>query len=279
MALTFDPHPRAVHDPNSPTPLIMSLKTRLDAMATTGLDAVLVATYDPLLYNLTAEEFVVEYLVDRLGAVEVVVGEDFRFGRGNEGDVQTLLQLGKRHNFSVAMVTDISAPSGRRWSSSWVRQLLDEGKVDEVAEVLGSPYRLVGTVQHGEKRGRELGFPTANLYAGEGVLSPADGVYAGWLVRDVPGHAQAQEFLPAAISVGTNPQFDGTQRTVEAHVLGRDDLDLYDQQVAVVFTKFLRPMLKFESVDELLAQMDEDIRMAAASLGVRPSTRTTVARD
>ncbi|MFZ1383029.1 MAG: bifunctional riboflavin kinase/FAD synthetase [Scrofimicrobium sp.] len=275
VALTFDPHPRAVHAPGNPTPLIMSLQTRLDAMANTGLDAVFVATYDPSLYSLTAEEFVVEYLVERLGAVEVVVGEDFHFGRGNEGDVETLLNLGKRYNFAVAMVTDISAPSGRRWSSSWVRQLLDEGKVDEVAEVLGSPYRLVGTVQHGEKRGRELGFPTANLYAGEGVLSPADGVYAGWLVRDVPGHTQAQEFLPAAISVGTNPQFDGTQRTVEAHVLGRDDLDLYDQQVAVVFTKFLRPMMKFESVDQLLAQMDEDIRMVASSLGVRPSTRTT----
>ncbi len=279
VALTFDPHPRTVHSPKNPTPLIMSMQTRLDAMATTGLDAVLIARYDPSLYELTAEEFVLEYLVRRLGAVDVVVGEDFRFGRGNQGDIHTLQELGMKNGFTVAMVTDISAPSGRRWSSSWVRELLDQGRVDEVAELLGRPYQLVGTVQHGAKRGRELGFPTANLDAGEGVLAPADGVYAGWLVRDVPGHSQAQEFLPAAISVGTNPQFGGTSRTVEAHVLGRDDLDLYDQQVAVVFTKFLRPMSKFESVDQLLAQMDEDLRRAAASLGVRPATRTVSVID
>lgn len=277
VALTFDPHPRTVHSPDNPTPLITSLQTRLDSMATAGLDGVLVAKYDESLYSMTSDQFVVEYLVNCLGAVEVVVGEDFRFGRGNQGNVFTLQELGKQFGFTVAMVTDISSPTGRRWSSSWVRELLEQGKVDQVAEVLGTPYRLVGTVQHGEKRGRELGFPTANLDAGRGVLAPADGIYAGWLVRDVPGHAQAQEFLPAAISVGTNPQFDGTQRTVEAHVLGRDDLDLYGQQVAVVFTRFLRPMLKFNSVDELLEQMDQDIRLAADSLGVRPATRVQAA--
>lgn len=277
VALTFDPHPRSVHRPDDPMPLIMSLETRLDAMSTTGLDATLVASYDPSLFSLSPEEFVADYLVERLGATEVVVGEDFRFGRGNEGDVQTLQQLGARYGFAVAMVTDVRAEEGRRWSSSWVRQLLAEGRVAEVADVLGHPYRLVGTVQHGEKRGRTLGFPTANLDAGEGVLAPADGVYAGWLVREVPGHEQAQEFLPAAISVGTNPQFSGKLRTVEAHVLGRDDLDLYGQRVAVVFTKRLRPMMKFDSVDDLLDQMDEDLRQTAASLGVRAATRTTIA--
>ena len=273
VALTFDPHPSTVHRPGDPAPLIMSLPTRLDAMSTTGLDATLVAKYDPSLFSLTPEEFVSEYLVDRLGAVEVVVGEDFRFGRGNEGDVETLQRLGARYGFTVAMVTDVAADDGRRWSSSWVRQLLAEGRVEEVAEVLGRPYRLVGVVQHGEKRGRRLGFPTANLDAGPGVLAPADGVYAGWLVRDVPGHDEAQEFLPAAISVGTNPQFDGAVRTVEAHVLGRDDLDLYGQEVAVVFIKRLRGMQKFDDVEDLLAQMDEDLRQTAATLGVRAATR------
>lgn len=276
VALTFDPHPRAVHSPGTDAPLIMSLNSRLDSMATTGLDATLVAHYDPSLFSLSAEEFVSEYLVDRLGVLEVVVGEDFRFGRGNEGDITALQRLGNRYGFSVAMVTDVADSQGRRWSSSWVRRLLAEGAVNQAAEVLGHPYRLVGTVEHGEKRGRTLGFPTANLNAGQSVLAPADGVYAGWLVRDVPGHSQAQEFLPAAISVGTNPQFDGQQRTVEAHVLGRSDLDLYGQQVAVVFTKHLRPMMRFDSVDQLLDQMDEDLRQTAAVLGVRAAGRVDV---
>lgn len=273
VAVTFDPHPKSVHSPGSPTPLIMSLATRLDAMATTGLSAALIVHYDASVYTLEPEEFVAEYLVDRLGALEVVVGEDFRFGRGNAGNIQTLQALGHRYGFTVTMVADIEDGSGRRWSSSWVRELLAEGRVDEAASVLGHPYRLVGTVEHGQKRGRKLGFPTANLQAGRNVLAPADGVYAGWLVRDVPGQTDAQEFLPAAISVGSNPQFEGTDRTVEAHVLGRDDLDLYGQEVAVVFTKRLRPMMKFDSVEGLKQQMDEDLRATAASLGSRVAER------
>ncbi len=273
VAVTFDPHPRSVHIPDSRMSLIMSLDTRLDALATTGVDATLVIHYDASVYTLSPEDFVVEYLVDRLGMQEVVVGEDFRFGRGNEGDISTLQRLGRRHGFTVAMVTDIAHESGRRWSSSWVRDLLAEGRVDEVAQVLGHPYRLVGTVEHGRKRGRELGFPTANLLAGDNVLAPADGVYAGWLVRQTPGQKDAQEFLPAAISVGTNPQFEGSSRTVEAHVLGRDDLDLYNQEIGVVFTKWLRPMAKFNSVEDLKKQMDEDLRTTAAALGTRVTGR------
>lgn len=278
VALTFDPHPKAVHSPHSPTPLIMSIATRLDALATTGLDATLVVHYDASVYTLTPEEFVAEFLVDRLGAKEVVVGEDFRFGRGNQGDIDTLQALGRRFGFTVAMVTDVAGASGRRWSSSWVRELLAQGKVDEASDVLGHPYRLVGVVEHGEKRGRELGFPTANLRAGAGVLAPADGVYAGWVVRDVEGQPSAQEFLPAAISVGTNPQFSGKTRTVEAHVLGRDDLDLYGQEIAVVFTKRIRPMMKFDSVDELKARMDEDLRETASLLGSRVAKRVEPGR-
>ncbi len=273
VALTFDPHPRSIHDPGNPTPLIMSLESRLEALERTGLDAVFVAEYCEALYSLSARQFAERYLADGLGAEEVVVGEDFRFGAGNTGDIQTLRELGEELGFTVTMVMDVRHASGRRWSSSWVRKLLAEGKVDQAAEVLGHPYRLVGTVEHGQKRGRTLGFPTANLDAGQGVLAPADGVYAGWLVRDVPGHDQAQEFLPAAISVGTNPQFDGAKRTVEAHVMGRNDLDLYGSQVAVVFEKRLRPMMRFDGVDALLEQMDEDLRSSAAALGARPATR------
>ncbi len=273
VALTFDPHPRAVHRPDTETPLITPLSERLDTMETTGLDGVLVAEYGPELYLLSPEDFVERYLVDRLGAVEVIVGEDFRFGKDNSGDIDTLRELGRRFGFDVSMVTDIASPEGRRWSSSWVRELMREGDVAEASRVLGRFPRVCGQVVHGAKRGRELGFPTANVEVKD-QLVPADGVYAGWLVRDVPGTEQAsQEFLPAAISVGTNPQFDGKKRTVEAHVLGRSDLNLYGERVTVVFVKRIRPMMSFDSVDELLAQMDDDLRKTAATLGARSATR------
>lgn len=272
VAITFDPHPTQVHRPEIGLQLISPLRDRLDAMAASGLDATLVVHYDASVYLLEPEEFVVEFLVDRLGAIEVVVGEDFRFGRMNAGTVDTLRELGRRHGFDVTMVTDIQAPEGRRWSSSWVRELLAEGDVAGAARVLGHLHRIRGTVEHGFKRGRELGFPTANLQGGiEGVV-PADGVYAGWVVRQVPG-TESAEFLPAAISVGTNPQFEGVERTVEAHVLGRSDLNLYGERIAVTFVSRIRPMLSFDSLEGLLARMDDDLRQTAYVLGVGVATR------
>lgn len=270
VALTFDPHPRAVHRPDEPLAMIASLDDRLNAMAIAGLDAVLVAHYDRSLFMLSPEEFVVSYLVERLGAVEVVIGEDFRFGRGNEGDVETLRQLGREHGFDVSMVTDVASDSGRRWSSSWIRELMAQGDVAEASRVLGRFPRVVGEVVHGAKRGRTLGFPTANVEV-VGQLVPADGVYAGWLVRDTA--TGSQEFLPAAISIGTNPQFKGKSRTVEAHVLGRCDLDLYGEVVTVVFVKRIRAMMKFDTVQDLLARMDDDLRDTAAILGARSASR------
>lgn len=273
VALTFDPHPRSVHNPADPPQLIMSLPDRLEAMAATGLDAALVATYDRTLYSLSAEDFVEQYLVDRLGATEVVVGEDFRFGRNNEGTVDTLRELGVRFGFTVAMVTDIASPTGRRWSSSWARELLAEGDPAQAATVLGRFHRVTGVVEHGHKRGRLLGIPTANVRANPHSFVPADGVYAGWLIRDIGGEQVGQEFLPAAISVGTNPHFGEGERTVEAHVLGRTDLDLYGETVTVTFVRRLRPMQKFADLDAMLAQMDLDLLQTAATLGVRATGR------
>ena len=270
--MTFDPHPTQVHRPELGLELISPLRDRLDAMAASGLDGTLVVHYDASVYSLEAEEFVEEFLVDRLGAIEVVVGQDFRFGRGNSGTVDTLRELGRRYGFDVTMVTDIEAPEGRRWSSSWVRELLEVGDVAGAARVLGHLHRIRGTVEHGFKRGRELGFPTANLGGGiEGVV-PGDGVYAGWLVRAVPG-TQSAEFLPAAISVGTNPQFEGVERTVEAHVLGRSDLNLYGERIAVTFVARIRSMMSFDSVEDLLRRMDDDLRQTAYVLGIAVATR------
>lgn len=272
VAITFDPHPTQVHRPEVNLQLISPLRDRLDAMASCGLDATLVQHYDQSVYTLEAEDFVTEYLVDRLGAVEVVVGEDFRFGAHNLGTIDTLRTLGRTYGFDVVMVTDIQAPEGRRWSSSWVRELLAEGDVAGAARVLGHLHRIRGTVEHGFKRGRTLGFPTANLQGGiEGVV-PADGVYAGWVVRNVPG-TQSAEFLPAAISVGTNPQFDGVERTVEAHVLGRSDLNLYGEKIAVTFVSRIREMMTFDSLDELLFQMDNDLLKTASVLGIAVASR------
>lgn len=272
VACTFDPHPRSVHRPEDGLALISPLQDRLDAMAACGIESTFVIHYDESVYSLTPEEFVQKYLVGALGAREVVVGEDFRFGKNNSGDIDTLRDLGRKYDFDVVMVADIAAPEGRRWSSSWVRELLAEGDVAGAARVLGHMHRIRGVVQHGFKRGRELGFPTANLTKDvEGVI-PGDGVYAGWLVRQVPG-TSAGEFLPAAISVGTNPHFDGVERTVEAHVLGRSDLNLYGERVAVTFVARIRPMMSFDSLDDLLAQMDDDLRVTAFVLGVGVSGR------
>ena len=272
VAVTFHPHPAQVHRPEQGLELICPVRDRLDAMAASGLDGTLVVHYDASVYSLDAQEFVEEFLVDRLGAIEVVVGQDFRFGRDNLGTVDTLRELGRRYGFDVTMVTDIEAPEGRRWSSSWVRELLAVGDVAGAARVLGHLHRIRGTVEHGFKRGRELGFPTANLRGGiEGVV-PGDGVYAGWLVRAVPG-TQSAEFLPAAISVGTNPQFNGVERTVEAHVLGRSDLNLYGEKIAVTFVARIRSMMSFNCVEDLLQRMDDDLRQTAYILGIAVTTR------
>lgn len=278
VGLTFDPHPRRVHRPDQKTYMIMTLQQRLEAMAAAGLDATLVAHYDKSLYTMSAEEFAFAYLVDRLGALEVVVGQDFKFGQNNRGNVESLREYGEKYGFRVLIVPDIQDERGRRWSSSWVRELLDAGDVEQAARVLRRSPRITGVVQHGDKRGRLLGFPTANLLADGEVLAPADGVYAGWLVLDVAGQPvegtrDAETYLPAAISVGTNPQFDGKTRTVEAHVLGRGDLNLYGREVTVVFVRRLREMMKFDDVEVLKQQMDMDLLNTAAALGVRPAGR------
>lgn len=271
VALTFDPHPAVVHG-TKPVHLVTTLDDRLDRLAAAGIKAVYVQEYSLDYAKATPEEFVAKQLVGELHAVAVVVGEDVRFGRDNSGDGATLRELGEKYGFDVVLLDDLEAPEGRRWSSTWIRELLAAGDVAGAARVLGRPHRIRGEVVHGFQRGREFGFPTANL-TGDGLGEvPADGVYAGWLVRDVPGSAAA-EYLPAAISVGTNPQFDGVERTVEVHVLGRTDLNLYGERIGVDFVEYLRPMAAFSGVDALLEQMDEDLRRTAEVLGVPTAGR------
>ncbi|ROS77148.1 bifunctional riboflavin kinase/FAD synthetase [Cellulomonas sp. PhB143] len=271
VAVTFHPHPAQVHRPDQAPELLTGLADRTVLLEETGLDAVLVLEYTLELARQTPEEFVVSCLARGLGARTVVVGHDVRFGRDNAGTLQTMVDLGRAHGFDVVTVDDVGtgpdeadgAPHDR-WSSTYVRELLGTGDVERAAQVLGRHHRVRGTVVHGDARGRELGFPTANLGDVVGMV-PADGVYAGWLVRpDLleadPGSMDG--VLPAAVSVGTNPTFDGAERRVEAYVLDRSDLDLYDERVAVDLVRRLRPTVRFEGVDALVTQMHDDVDRA-----------------
>ncbi len=200
------------------------------------------------------QEFVQRVLVDALHAAVVVVGANFRFGSRAAGDLQTLVDEGSTHDFVAEGIALDGGPMV--WSSTYVRTCLAAGDVGGAAEALGRPYAVRGVVVRGDRRGRELGYPTANVPTGELTAAPADGVYAGWLRRLDTG-----ETYPAAISVGTNPTFDGVrERRVESYVLDRDDLDLYDVEVEVSFVERLRGMVAFDGVDALVEQMADDVR-------------------
>lgn len=274
VAVTFDPHPIAVLFPERAPQLITTSIHRADLLDALGLDGLLTMRFTHELAAWTPEEFVRRIFVEALGAVAVVVGADTRFGVRNSGDVDTLRKLGTTYGFDVVVLDDVGdagnvagegdVPDGagrstHRWSSSTVRADVIAGDVEGAAEVLGRPHRVSGEVVHGDHRGRELGYPTANLSQDAGGLIPADGVYAGWLVRLGLPATDPERTLPAAISIGTNPTFQGTQRRVEAYVLDRTDLDLYGEQVALEFVHHLRATEKYDSVDALLVQMKQDV--------------------
>jgi riboflavin kinase/FMN adenylyltransferase len=282
VAVTFEPHPLQVLYPDSaPTPLT-GLDHRIELLAETELDATLVMEFTRELASWSPEDFVRRVFAEALSAVEVVVGRDVRFGHRNAGDLTTMRELGSTYGFAVTAMDDLgtsdgaSDPSregggehlGRRWSSTWARELIAEGDVAGAARILGRPHRVEGIVVHGDHRGRELGYPTANLEPHPTGVVPADGVYAGWLVRLDRGPGDIDARLPAAISIGTNPTFDGTQRRVEAYVLDRTDLELYDELVAIELVARLRPTVRFDSVDALLVQMADDVKRCHEVLGL-----------
>jgi riboflavin kinase/FMN adenylyltransferase len=285
VAVTFTPHPQQVHHPTSAPPLLTGDADRLELLAGTGLDAVLLQAYTLEFARQTPAEFVERYLVRGLRARTVVVGRDVRFGRDNSGDLATMVELGRTFGFTVEVLEDVvpepaaSEGSGhRRWSSTWVRELLEAGDVSGAAEVLGRPHRLRGIVVHGDARGRELGFPTANLAPEASGMVPADGVYAGWLhLLRAPGAptSQAVEVFPAAVSIGTNPTFYGLRRRVEAYVLDRTDLDLYDAEVVLDLVERLRATERFDSVEALVEQMHLDVERTRAVLARDPQVART----
>ena len=258
VAITFDPHPAAVLRPEQAPELISPGVLREELLADSGIDGLLVLDFTREFAKQEPEDFVRAVFVRGLDARCVVVGMDTRFGYRNAGDVSTLADLGERFGFEVIALDDVG--EGERFSSTVLRRHLRAGEVAEAARILGRPHRVVGTVVHGNHRGRAMGYPTANLSTDSLGLVPLEGVYAGWLTRlDLPPGAPDRT-MPAAISGGNNPTFDTEDpRTVEAYVLDRDDLDLYDERVMVEFTAHIRPTLRFDSVDELLEAMADDV--------------------
>ncbi len=257
VVVTFDPHPDEVVRPGSHPPMLCTAGRRSQLLAGLGVDAVCVLPFTLEFSRLTPDEFVRVVLVDRLHAARVIVGEDFRFGHKAAGDAALLSQLGEKYDFTAEGVP-LLTENGVRISSTGIRERLERGDVAGAAYDLGRPHRVEGVVVRGHQRGRALGFPTANLETLPHTAIPADGVYAGWLTLLVAGGTEAERW-PAALSVGTNPTFDGQERTVEAYALDRDDLDLYGAHVAVDFTARLRATVKFSSVDDLVTQMRIDV--------------------
>ncbi len=257
VVVTFSPHPAEVIRPGSHPRLLCTLRRRAQLLAELGAAAVCVLEFTLEFSRLGPDEFVRAVLADRLHTRRVVVGENFRFGHRAAGDLALLAELGEKYDF-LAEGVPLLAQDGVTMSSSAIRDLLAAGDVAGAARGLGRPHRVEGVVVRGDQRGRALGFPTANLETAEHTAIPADGVYAGWLASlDAEGHEA--ERWPAAISVGTNPTFDGRRRVVEAYALDRDDLDLYGVHVAVDFAARLRGMVRFDSVDALIGQMRLDI--------------------
>jgi len=260
VALTFDPHPAEVVSQGPPPRPLATVARRIRLLQEAGADRVEVLAFTRELSQMEPRAFVEAVLVGQCDARAVVVGENFRFGHRAAGDVSVLADLGADLGFAVVPVA-LAAGDGEPVSSTLIRSLVESGAVEDAAALLGRPHRVQGEVVHGDHRGRDLGYPTANLGVGATGAVPADGVYAGWLVVDPDGVSSPS--WPAAISVGTNPTFGEVTRRVEAYAIDAgSELDLYGQVVGVDFHSRLRAMEAFAGVDELLRQMDLDVRRA-----------------
>jgi riboflavin kinase / FMN adenylyltransferase len=247
--LTFDPHPVEVLVPGVHPRLLTTVDERIDLLGTIGIEQVGILDLADI-RELAPSRFVEDILVSRVGARQVVVGADFRFGKDRTGDTDDLALLGGRHGFDT-IVVDLLDDSDGVISSTRIRSLLEEGRPAEAAAAMGSLFRITGPVRTGDRRGRELGFPTVNLEPPSRKVIPANGIYAGHVVVGA-------ERRPAAISVGVRPTFGDGARLIEAYILDFEG-DLYGQVVSVEFAHWLRLEAKFGSVEALVAQMEEDV--------------------
>lgn len=258
VVITFDRHPKAVLDPeNCPRPIIGPIqKSKL--MQGAGVEVLLTLPFTGELAELSPQDFI-EKVIAPLGAQMIFVGAGFRFGASGSGTADHLREFGPQFGFRVREVANVEV-SGRKISSTELRSILDAGRVEVASLLLGRNHVVTGMVEHGRKLGRTLGFPTANIARdAEGYL-PGDGVYAGYLYA---GGVQ----YPAAHSVGTNDTVGEVPRILESHVIGRTDLDLYDQEVSCEFVAQVRGWAKFASLEELIAQIAVDVKQASEMLG------------
>ena len=255
VALTFDPHPMQVLAPDRAPTLLTTLADRVELLKIHNADQVAVLKFNEKFAAMAPADFVKDVLVGQLSASTIIVGKNFTYGHKAAGNVESLIKDGLSFNFTVD-VQDLQSGEGEIISSSRIRNLVSSGQVEEARTLLSRPHRLDGVVVHGEKRGREIGYPTANLGNLEGQTIPSDGVYAGWLTVGI-------NYWPAAISIGTNPTFAGVRaRQVEAYALDQEGLDLYDKSASIEFGWRLRDTLKFDGLEPLLVQMKLDCDQA-----------------
>lgn len=251
IAVTFEPHPLAVVAPDHAPRRLTTTERRVELLLAAGADEVRILAFTREMAGWSPQEFVDRVLVEQLRASLVAVGDNFRFGHRARGDTTFLREAGERAGF---VVDGLDLDGGAEpFSSTLVRRLVADGRMREAADVLGRPHEVTGIVRKGDQRGRDLGYPTANVPVDEAFAVPPDGVYAGWVVRT------DGERLPAAISVGTNPTFDGVERRVESYVLDRTDLQLYGEQIRVELVELLRGMVRFDGIEPLVAQMADDV--------------------
>jgi riboflavin kinase / FMN adenylyltransferase len=248
--ITFDRHPLALLNPAALKLPLIGARQKAKLIQAAGIDALLTLPFDEALSQLTATEFVENILVKTMNAKVVVVGVDFRFGKGGAGTPELLAELSQIHGFTLHIVPPVLV-DGERVSSSLVRELLDTGNVARAASLLGRRHETTGLVEHGLKLGRQLGFPTANMSRNSEGYLPLDGVYAGWLYSDGVRY-------PAALSIGINDTIQAVPRLMEAHVLNRKDLDLYDKEVTVEYVSFVRPSVKFSGIETLITAIQAD---------------------
>ncbi|PWU54748.1 bifunctional riboflavin kinase/FAD synthetase [Micromonospora sp. S4605] len=260
VVVTFDPHPAEVVRPGSHPAVLTEPARKAELIEALGVDVLCVVPFTPEFSRLPAEAFVHDVLVEHLHAALVVVGDNFRFGHRAAGDVALLERLGRTFGFGVE-AGPLVAEAGTVFSSTYIRSCVDAGDVGAAAAALGRPHRLEGVVVRGDQRGRELGFPTANLLCHRYAAVPADGVYAARLVR-----RGQREPLAAAVSVGTNPTFSGRERRVEAYALDFTG-DLYGERLALDFVAHLRGQIRFDAVEPLIAQMEQDVERTRRALG------------
>jgi riboflavin kinase/FMN adenylyltransferase len=261
VVVTFDPHPAEVVRPGSHPAVLTDPDRKAELIEQLGVDALCVVPFTPEFSRLSPEAFAHDVLVEALHSAIVVVGDNFRFGHRAAGDVVMLEGFGRSFGFTVEEAP-LVASDGLVFSSTYIRSCVDAGDVRAAAVALGRPHRVSGVVVRGDQRGRELGFPTANLMVHRYAAVPADGVYAAWLIRG----GQFAGPQPASVSIGTNPTFSGQEQRVEAYVLDFDG-DLYGERVSLDFVGHLREQRKYEGIEPLVAQIREDVEQTRELLG------------